>query len=98
MYRLRDLLGSGNGYKCRLLLHHLGLPFERIEVDILRGESRTEAFARLNPEQRVPVLQLEDGTTLPENNAILRYVADGTPWLPADRLARAQVLVKARPQ
>jgi glutathione S-transferase len=92
MYRLHDFLGSGNGYKCRLLLHHLGLPFERIEVDILRGESRTEAFARLNPEQRVPVLQLEDGTTLPESNAILCYLADGTPWLPADRLARAQVL------
>jgi glutathione S-transferase len=92
MYRLHDFLGSGNGYKCRLLLHHLGLPFERIEVDILRGESRTEAFARLNPEQRIPVLELPDGTTLPESNAILCYLAEGTPWLPARGLARAQVM------
>ena len=83
MYRLYDFLASGNGYKCRLLLHHLDLPFERVEVDILRGESRTEAFGRLNPEQRVPVLELEDGTVLPESNAILCYLAEGTPWWPA---------------
>lgn len=92
MYRLHDFLASGNGYKCRLLLHHLGLPFERIEVDILHGESRTEVFGRLNPEQRIPVLELEDGTTLPESNAILCFLAEGTPWLPGGRLARAQVL------
>lgn len=92
MYRLHDNLASGNGYKCRLILHHLGLPFERIEVDILRGESRTEAFGRLNLEQRIPVLELEDGTALPESNAILCYLAEGTSWLPAGRLARAQVL------
>ncbi|HZY02535.1 MAG TPA: glutathione S-transferase family protein [Anaeromyxobacteraceae bacterium] len=92
MYRLHDFLASGNGYKCRLLLHHLGLPFERVEVDILRGESRTEAFARLNPEGRVPVLEFEDGTTLPESNAILCFLAEGTPWLPKGRLDRAQVL------
>jgi glutathione S-transferase len=92
MYRLHDFLASGNGYKCRLLLHHLDLPFERVEVDILRGETRTEAFGRLNPEQRVPVLELEDGTVLPESNAILCFLAEGTPWWPAGRLARAQVL------
>jgi len=92
MLRLHDFLASGNGYKCRLILHHLGLPFERVEVDILRGESRTETFARLNPEQRIPVLVLDDGTTLPESNAILCYLADGTPWLPSGRLERAQVL------
>jgi len=92
MYRLHDFLASGNGYKCRLILHHLGLPFERIEVDILRGGSRTEAFGRLNPEQRIPVLELEDGGALPESNAILCYLAEGTPWLPAGRADRAQVL------
>jgi len=91
MYR-STTSSSGNGYKCRMLLHHLDVPFERIEVDILRGDSRTEAFARLNPEQRIPVLELEDGTTLPESNAILCFLAEGTPWLPADRLAHAQVL------
>jgi glutathione S-transferase len=92
MYRLHDFLASGNGYKCRLLLHHLGLPFERVQVDILRGESRTEAFGRLNPEQRIPVLELEDGTCLPESNAILCFLAEETPWLPGGRLDRAQVL------
>jgi len=92
MYRLHDALVSGNGYKCRMILHHLRIPFERIEVDILRGGSRTEPFSRLNPEGRIPVLELEDGTTLPESNAILCYLAEGTPWLPTDRLERAQVL------
>ena len=85
MNRLHDSLTSGNGYKCRLMLHHLALPFERIEVDLLGGASRTEAFARLNPEQRIPVLELPDGTALPESNAILCYLADGTPWLPAKK-------------
>jgi glutathione S-transferase len=92
MLRLHDFLASGNGYKCRLLLHHLGLPFERIEVDLLGGQSRTEAFGRLNPEQRIPVLELGDGTALPESNAILCFLAEGTPWWPAGRLERAQVL------
>jgi glutathione S-transferase len=92
MYRLHDALVSGNGYKCRMMLHHLGIPFERIEVDILAGESRTEPFSRLNPEGRIPVLELEDGSTLPESNAILCSLAEGTPWLPTDRLERAQVL------
>ncbi len=92
MIRLHDFHASGNGYKCRLLLHHLDLPFQLIEVDILRGESRTEAFGRLNPEQRIPVLELEDGTALPESNAILCFLAEGTPWWPDGRLSRAQVL------
>lgn len=92
MLKLHDSLISGNGYKCRLLLHHLQLPFERIEVDILAGASRTPAFARKNPEQRIPVLELADGTTLPESNAILCYLADGTSWLPEGRMDRAQVL------
>jgi glutathione S-transferase len=90
--RLHDSLPSGNGYKCRLLLHHLGLPFERLEVDLAAGGARTPAFTRLNPEQRIPVLELEDGSGLPESNAILCYLAEGTRWLPSERLARAQVL------
>lgn len=92
MLRLHDSLISGNGYKCRLLLHHLRLPFERIEVDILGGASRTPGFARLNPEGRIPVLELPDGTCLPESDAILCYLAEGTPWLPEGRMDRAQVL------
>lgn len=92
MLRLWDYLESGNGYKVRLLLHQLGVPFERVELDILKGETRTPAFLAKNPNGRIPTLELEDGTCLPESNAILWYLAEGTPFLPAERLARAQAL------
>jgi glutathione S-transferase len=90
--RLYDYLPSGNGYKVRLLLHQLGIPFERVEMDILRGETRTPEFLAKNPNGRIPTLELEDGSHLAESNAILCYLADGTPFLPADRLDRARVL------
>ena len=92
MLRLYDHLESGNGYKVRLLLHQLGVPFERVELDIVKGETRTPAFLAKNPNGRIPTLELEDGTFLPESNAILWYLAEGTPFLPEQRLARAQVL------
>jgi glutathione S-transferase len=92
MLTLYDNLSSGNGYKVRLLLHQLEIPFTRIELDIDRRETRTPAFLAKNPNGRVPTLELENGTHLPESNAILFYVADGTPFLPTERLARAQVL------
>jgi glutathione S-transferase len=92
MHRLYDYLASGNGYKVRLLLRLLRIPFERVEVDLLRGESRTPEFLAKNPEGRIPVLRLPDGTHLFESNAILCYLAEGTPYLPEERLARAQVL------
>jgi glutathione S-transferase len=91
MLRLHDFLPSGNGYKARLLLTLLSIPFERVEVDILKGESRTEAFLAKNPNGRIPVLELEDGRCLPESNAILGYLAEGTPFMPADPWQRAQV-------
>jgi glutathione S-transferase len=90
--RLYDYLSSGNGYKVRLVLHQLGIPFERIEHDILRGETRTAEFLRKNPNGRIPLLELEDGTCLAESNAIQWYLAEGTPLLPEGRLLRAQVL------
>jgi glutathione S-transferase len=92
MLRLYDYLESGNGYKVRLLLHQLGVPFERVELDILKGETRTTAFLAKNPNGRIPTLELEDGTCLPESNAILWYLAEGTPFLSGERLARAQAL------
>jgi glutathione S-transferase len=92
MLTLYDYLPSGNGYKVRLLLRLLGQPFELVERDILRGETRTPEFLRLNPNGRVPVLVLEDGTALAESDAILWYLAEGTPYLPEGRLERAQVL------
>jgi glutathione S-transferase len=90
--RLYDCLMSGNGYKCRLVLAQLGIPYERIEVDILAGATRTPDFLVRNPNGRIPVLQLEDGTHLAESNAICWWLADGTPLLPDDKLGRAQVL------
>ncbi len=93
MIRLHDNLSSGNGYKVRLLLSQLGIPFERVEYDIDAGEARTPEFLQtVNPNGRVPVLELDDGTMLPESDAILFYLADGTPFLPDERLDRAQVL------
>ena len=92
MLRLYDYLESGNGYKVRLLLRLLGIPFERVEMDIWAGATRTQAFLARNPNGRIPTLALEDGTHLAESNAILAYLADGTTYWPADRLARAQVL------
>jgi glutathione S-transferase len=92
MLKLYDYLESGNGYKVRLLLHQLGIPFERVELDILRGETRTPEFLRLNPNGRIPLLQLEDGRCLAESNAIQWYLAEGTRFLPDDRVGRAQAL------
>lgn len=92
MLRLFDYLSSGNGYKVRLLLAQLGLPFERVELDILRGETRTAEFLARNPNGRIPTLEVAPGVYLPESNAICWYLAEGTPFLPAERLARAQVL------
>jgi len=92
MLRLYDYYDSGNGYKVRLLLTQLGLPFEYVEKDIMKGETRTPEFLALNPNGRIPVLQLEDGTALAESDAILFYLAEGTPYLPIDKLDRARVL------
>ncbi len=89
MLRLYDNHLSGNGYKPRLLLAHLGRTYERIEVDILKGETRTPQFLEINPNGRIPVLVLEDGTCIAESNAILFFLAEETRFLPSDRLARA---------
>ena len=92
MLTLYDYLDSGNGYKIRLLLAQLQRPYRYVELDILRGETRTPQFLAINPNGRIPVLQLDDGRHLAESDAILWYLADGTPMLPADAFACAQVL------
>src|SRR5208282_866133 len=92
MIRVYDYLPSGNGYKVRLLLTQLAIPFERIELDIIKGETRTPEFLRKFPNGRIPAVELDDGKMLFESNAIISYFADGTPFLPVDRLERAQVL------
>ena len=95
MITLHESAVSGNCYKVRLLLAQLGIPVRRVEFDIdalKAGKTHSDAFLAMNPEGRVPVAELEDGSFLPESNAILCYCAEGTPLLPADRLERAHVL------
>jgi glutathione S-transferase len=92
MLRLYDYLASGNGYKVRLLLTQLSLPFERIELDILKGETRTAEFLQKNPNGRIPVLEVETGRFLAESNAIMFYLAEGTLFFSEDRWEQAQVL------
>ena len=92
MLRLYDYLPSGNGYKVRLLLRLLARPFELVEMDIVKGETRTPEYLAKNANGRIPLLELKDGTFLPESNAILFYLAEGTPFFPEDRLDRARVL------
>jgi glutathione S-transferase len=83
---------SGNCYKVRLLLAHLGLPFERRELSVVDRANRAEAIGDLNPALRVPTLVLDDGMPLAESGAILWYFGEGTPFVPDDRYQRAQVL------
>ena len=92
MLRLYDYLPSGNGYKVRLALARLAIPYELVEVDIHKAETRTPDFLRRNPIGRVPVLELDDGTPLAESNAILWYLAEDTTLAPRGRLARAETL------
>jgi glutathione S-transferase len=92
MLTLFDYLDSGNGYKVRLLLALLDIPYRRIECDIDKGETRTPEFLARNPNGRVPLLQFDDGACLAESNAILCYLAEDTPYLPSERLPRAQAL------
>jgi glutathione S-transferase len=82
--RLYNVAYSGNSYKVRLLLAQLGIPCEIVEVDILKGESRTAEFFKINPNGRTPVLD-DNGFILAESNAILAYLAKGTKFLPEDR-------------
>ncbi len=92
LLRLYDFLPSGNGYKIRLLLTQLGMPFERIELNILKGETQTSEFLSKNPNGKIPVLEIKPGKYLAESNAILVYLSEGTEFLPYDHFLRAQVL------
>jgi len=92
MLTLHDYLPSQNGWKVRVLLGLLKIPYHSRAVSIFEGESRTDDFLRLNPAGTIPVLELEDGRTIAESNAILAYLAEGTPFLPVDRYQRAKVM------
>ena len=92
MITLYDYLDSGNGFKIRLLLAQLKQPYRWIEKDILASQTRTPEFLAKNPNGRIPALELDDGTVIAESNAILWYLAEGSPFIPDNRLQRAQVL------
>ncbi len=92
MLKLFENPASGNCYKVRLLLHHLGRPLERVFVDVTPGSTRPADLLALSPTGRVPLLLLDDGTPLTESNAILNYLASGTAYLPDEALERSRVL------
>jgi glutathione S-transferase len=90
--RLYDYAASGNCYKARLLLALLAQRYERVAIDIFAGDTLTDAYAAINPARETPVLELDNGTLLTQSNAILWYLAEFTPFLPATQLERAQVV------
>ena len=92
MYTLYSMQRSGNCYKVRLALGQLGIAHEIVEIDITRGESRTPEFLAINPNGRVPVLEVARGRFIAESNAILCYIAGGTPLAPDDRIEQAEAL------
>jgi len=91
MLVLFDYLPSRNAWKVRQLLHLLQRPYVTRPVSIFEGEGRRPEYLAISPTGTVPALQLEDGRTLAESNAILMYLAEGTPWLPDDGYGRARV-------
>ena len=92
MLHLYDFLPSGNCYKIRLLLHQLGISYQRIDINILKGESRTPEFLAKNRNGRVPLLATEDGRFIAESNAILFYLSQDTEFWPRNSWQQTQVL------
>jgi glutathione S-transferase len=92
MMRLYDSRLSGNAWKVRILLTQLGIPFQRVTLDLAKGATADPAFRAKSRFARVPVLELDDGRTLVESAAIMLYVAEGSPLLPDDRFLRAEVI------
>jgi glutathione S-transferase len=92
MYTLYSMQRSGNCYKVRLALAQLREPYKLIEIDVIKGESRTPDFLAKNPDGHVPLLEVAPGRYLAESNAILWYIAGGTALAPEDRIERAEAL------
>ncbi|MBV8467105.1 MAG: glutathione S-transferase family protein [Burkholderiales bacterium] len=92
MYTVYGMAISGNCYKLKLALTQLDQPYRWVELDILKGATKTPEFLALNPNGQVPTIVLPDGDTLVESNAILCYLADGSPLWPSDRRTKAEVL------
>lgn len=92
MHTLYSMQNSGNCYKLRLAMAQLGMPFQVVDVDILKGETRTPEFLAMNPNGKVPALKLDTGEILSESNAILFFLAEGTKLLPYNRFCKAEML------
>lgn len=92
MFRLYQMNSSGNCYKIRLLLTQLEIPFEKIEIDILKKESRTPQFLLKNPNGRVPLLETPDGKFLAESNAMMFYLSQDTEFFPNEKWQQAKVM------
>jgi glutathione S-transferase len=91
MLTLFDYLPSQNAWKVRLLLNHLGIPYRTVEVSIFEGAGQAAEFRQISPTGTVPAIRLDDGRVLAESNAILRYLAEGSIYLPADAFGQAKV-------
>jgi glutathione S-transferase len=91
MYRLYDYLPSGNGYKARLVLKQLQLEYELIQLDIMKGGSRTPQFLAMNPNGRIPLLEVPGRGYLPESHAIISFLAEGSHLIPTDAFERARM-------
>lgn len=91
MYRLYDSRFSGNAWKLRILMRELGVPYERVTLDLAKGEAKSPEFGRKSKFQRIPVLELDDGRLLIESGAIMLFLAEGSELLPDDPVARAEV-------
>lgn len=92
MYRVYGDMLSGNCYKIKLLMQFLDIPHEWVHVDILAGATHQPSFLQMNPNGKIPVLEIAENQYLWESNAILNFLADGSDFLPADTYLRAKVL------
>ena len=92
MHTLYSMQRSGNSYKVRLALAQLHIPYRLVEIDILKGESRTPEFLAKNPHGQVPLLEAAPGRYLAESNAILWHLVSGSPLRPENRIDRAEAL------
>lgn len=90
--KLYDYLPSGNSYKVRLLLSYLNIDYTHIPVNIVKGESQTAAYKAINPAGQIPLLELDDGRRIAESNAILYFLAEGTPYWPASIFDQSKAL------
>lgn len=90
--KLYYYLPSGNSYKVRLILSYLGLSYTHVPINIIQGESQNADYLSKNPVGQIPLLEMADGRTIAESNAILYFLAEGTPYWPKNAYDQAKTL------